>query len=125
MSRDRSYPKPQLTKFKIKQDEVDSIRQDSKDAKELKGNKFFLNYIANKKQSILELTAKQLIGDATQTTESNGVKKTVVIPSKKEYTLLAGQYRFIDEFLEDMNRAEAICSDMEEKIKSGELEVNE
>jgi hypothetical protein len=127
MARDRSYPKnlQQTKKDKITQEEIDSIRQDARDAKELLENSYLLTYFNNSKQSILELHAGQFIEDVVVTTESNGVKKSLSTPAKKEYIMLAGQYRFIQNFLGDLEQTVLICQQMEEKIKSEELEVQE
>lgn len=124
MARDRTYrPQESIKKHKMSQDEIDSIREDAKNAQFLLLNPYFRAYCENTKKSILELHATQAIYDVTETTENNGVKKSISIPAKKEYTLLAGEYRFIDRFISDLEQTVQIAKEMESKIQSEEIEV--
>lgn len=124
--RDRTLkPVTPVKKFSIKQEEIDKIREDAHHAQELLDNPFLNSYLSNTKQSILELHAKQLIYDVSETTEANGVKKTIIIPSKKEYTLLAGEYRLADRITADIEQTIQISKEMDEKLKSGELEIKD
>lgn len=126
MARDRTYnPEPAARKYTVTQEEIDAIREDGKNAKALLDNPYLKEYCNNIKKSILELHAKQAVYDRTETTETNGVKDTIIIPSKKEYTLLAGEYRFIDKLISNLEQTVKIAKDMEEKLKTEELEVKD
>lgn len=124
MSRDRTY-KPVINekKYQITQAEIDSIRDDARAATDLLKNPYFNSYCEQTKKSILELHAKQAVYDVTVTTETNGEKRSITIPSKKEYAMLAGEYRFIERLLSDSEQTVLICKEMEERLKSETLEV--
>ncbi|HYT02539.1 MAG TPA: hypothetical protein VEL70_06480 [Candidatus Acidoferrum sp.] len=126
MARDRTFVPPVSSKkFKISQDEIDGIRKDAEEAKILLKNNYLFAYFNNTKQSILDIHAQQLICDTTETTEVNGVKNSIIKPSRQEYAHLAGTYRFIEKFINDLHQIITICEDMEYKIKNEELEVEE
>lgn len=124
MARDRTYkPVVNAKKHHASQEEIDNIRQDARHAKELLVNPFLKAYCENTKRSILELHARQLIGDVAETTEQNGVKRTITVPAKKEYTLLAGEYRFVERLLADLENNVLIAQELESKLKSEEIDV--
>jgi hypothetical protein len=122
--RDRTYkPITNQKKYQITQTEIDTIRANARAAKVLQENTFFTTYCAQAKQDILDLHAKQAVYDVVVTTEANGEKRSVTIPSKKEYAMLAGEYRFIDRLFGDLEQAIFTCQEMEEKLKDETLEV--
>ena len=123
MARDRSYPKPQAKKYPITQSEIDSIRQDAKHAQDLLDNPFLKTYCQNTKQSIIDMHVKQTLYDAEESTEINGVKKTIKIPAIKEYSILAGKYRFIEQLFADLTQTVQNAKILNEKIDNEELEV--
>jgi hypothetical protein len=123
--RDRTIKPQQTTKYATTQDELDAIREDGENAQILLDNPYLKTYCNNKKHSILELHAKQAIYDRTESKVTNGITDTVIVPSEKEYTLLAGEYRFIDGLLSDLKQTVLIMQETNEKVKSEEIEVNE
>lgn len=126
MSRDRTYkPKTPTKKITTTQKEVDQVKDDARHAQSLLDNPYLKTYCNNVKHSILERHAKQDIFDSSEQSEQNGVKITTHFPAKKEYLLLAGEYRFIDRLLSDLRQTVAIGKDLDEKIKSEEIEISE
>lgn len=126
MARDRLYkPETPIKKYLVPQEEIDSIREEAKQAQYLLDNPLLRIYLQNAKNSILELNAKQLVYDAEETTETNGVKTTTKIPARREYIMLAGQYRFIEQLIRDMEQSIFLAKQTDEKIKSEEIEVKE
>lgn len=124
--RNRTFtPTTPIQKFSIKQEEIDSVREDALHARELLDNPLLQSYLSNVKHSILELHAKQLLYDASETSDTNGIKKTIIIPAKKEYTLLAGEYRLAERIITDLEQTIHISKDMDEKLKLGELEIKD
>lgn len=124
--RDRTYtPKSPKRKYRTTQDEIDSIRQDAKNAKDLLENSFLMSYLANRKNSILEIHAKQSIYDRSESTTNNGITDTVIIPAKKEYTLLAGEYRFVDKLIADLEQSLLLAKGLDEKIKNDQIDIEE
>lgn len=124
MARDRTYKSPTNTKkYQSTQEEIDQIREDAHNAKDLLDNPYLKTYLQNSQNSILQIHAAQLVNDTTETTETNGIKTAVIVPAKKEYAMLAGQYRFINQLLGDLEQTVLIGTELENKIKSEEIEV--
>lgn len=124
MARDRTFKlQPLIKKDKITQESIDETREKATHAKELLKNPYLQNYFQTAKDRILNIHAKQMLVDSTEEREQNGMKTTFRHTAKKEYTLLAGQFRFMEQFLSDLEQDIEIAKMMEEKLKSEELEV--
>lgn len=123
--RDRSYEKLKEKASRVSQDEIDSIREDARNAAEALANPFVISYFSTVKKDILDIHAKQLVYDAEEHHNlPNGVK-VIKFPSKSEYLVLAGKYRLSEQFIQDMEQAVAIGKELEERIKSETVEVVE
>jgi hypothetical protein len=124
MARDRTYkPVTNPTKYQVSQDEIDKFREDAKNAAALLNNPYLKTYFQTSKDQILEMHAKQSIYDVTEERETNGITTKMHFPAKKEYSMLAGKYRFMDEFIEDLKQAVSTGKLLDEKMKSEEIEV--
>lgn len=124
MARDRTFkPVTNTKKYYVPQSEIDEIRDDAKSAQELLDNPYLKNYCKQSQKSILTIHAKQSIYDSEESIENEGNRKTIKYPAEKEYNMLAGQYRFIDQLFIDLKSAVQLAKTLDEKIKSGEVEV--
>lgn len=126
--RNRTYTIP-YKQNTITQTQLDEIRKEYKEAKALLENTYFMMYCSNRKRSIEEIVAKQLITDVEeQVTHADGktTRKTISkFPAVDEYKYNAGAYRFIDELYNDINTIIANADDTEQKIKEGTVVVEE
>ncbi len=123
--RDRSYEKLKEKASRVSQDEIDSIRDDARNAQEALSNPFVINYFSTVKKDILDMHAKQLVYDAEEHLNLPNGKKVIKLPSKSEYLILAGKYRLAEQFIQDMEQAVSIGKDLEDRIKSETVEVVE
>lgn len=120
-------------KQKIAQDEWDQVQIDSEAANELlKHPKFaFLrNYLSNTQQSIEKTFTRQSINDAAieENTIVNGVVervKRIFLPARKEYSHLAGEYKFIERFLSDVQKFADLATEARKQRDAGVLEIVE
>jgi hypothetical protein len=127
--RDRTF-KPTLPrsfrKHRVTQDEIDRIRAEAKAAMALLTDPEFESvrtYLEQAKEDILHMHAKQSIYDVEEEYKVGDTIRRLFMPAKKEYTMLAGEYRFIERFVSDLNVKIRLAKDMEEKIQKEELEV--
>ncbi len=112
-------------KYLLSQDDIDKVREDAKKSQELLDNSYLQSYFTQAKGEILDINAKRLLQDTEESKEQDGVKKTIKFTAEKEYELLAGQFRFMDAFLNDLQQNIEIAKMLEEKLASGEVEVSE
>lgn len=123
--RNRTYEKLKEKASRVSQDEIDSIRDDARNAQEALNNPFITTYLSTVKKDILDMHAKQLVYDAEEHHNfPNGVK-VIKLPSKSEYLILAGKYRLAEQFIQDMEQAVAIGKELEDRIKAETVEVVE
>lgn len=126
------------TRFKkqkqiITQDEWDQIQLESKSAYDLLNHAkfaFLRQYLSNAQLSIEKTFARQSITDAAveENTVVNGVVERVrriFLPAKKEYSHLAGEYKFIDRFLADMQTFSTLATEAQKQRDAGVLEIAE
>src|ERR1035437_7777835 len=124
--RDRTIKPQQTTKYATTQDELDAIREDGENAQILLDNPYLKKYCNDQKHFILELYAKQLVYDRTESKIANdGTTFTKIIPSKKDSAMLAGEYRFIDNLVSHLEGLVLDMKDTNKGIKEGTLEVEE
>jgi hypothetical protein len=124
--RNRIYkPKRLFKKYTITQNKIDKIRYEAKESRKILNSKFLTSYLEAAQKDILETHALQSIYDSQEEYKMGETIRRLFFPAKKEYTMLAGEYRFIDRFVGDLKQAVSIAESMEEKLNSGELEVND
>lgn len=120
-------------KQKIAQDEWDQVQIDSEAATELLQSPKFVflrDYLSNTQRSIEKTFTRQSINDAAieENTVVNGVierVKRIFLPAKKEYSHLAGEYKFIERFLSDMEKFASLATEAKKQRDAGVLEIVE
>lgn len=121
--------KAPVTKQKIASAEWEQLKSDAEMAgKILNGEefKFLRDYFKRAKDYILEVYAKDSINDVTIAQKIDDTSsKTYIIPAKKEYTHLAGEYKFIDRLLNDLLIISNLPNQAKEDMKRGSLEIEE
>lgn len=129
MARDRSYSPNAKRFFKkpiVTQDEVDAIRAMGRAATAFLEDEKFLpirNYMLQAQQEILTMHAEQSIYDAQEEVAMGDRIKRIFFPAKKEYEMVAGEYRFVKRFLAHLDQSIKIANDLNDRIKSEEVEV--
>lgn len=120
-------------KQRITQDQWDQIQIESDAATELLQHDKFVfvrEYLSNTKKSIEQTFLRQSINDAAieENTITGGVVervKRIFLPAKKEYSHLAGEYKFIERFLADMEKFSALAKDAQKQRDAGVLDIIE
>lgn len=120
-------------KQRLTQDQWDQIQVESDAATELLQHDKFVfvrEYLSNTKKSIEQTFLRQSINDAAieENTITNGVVervKRIFLPAKKEYSHLAGEYKFIERFLADMEKFSALAKDAQKQRDAGVLDIIE
>lgn len=121
-------PKLPSDKKKITAEEWEQVKADAEAAKEiLEGPQFaFLRkYLDSAKNSILQTFATEAINDACIQTNIGDATKVVQYPAKKEYSHLAGQYKFIEQLLRDLTTISKFPEDARKLMKQNRLELEE
>lgn len=113
----------------IPAEEWEKLKDDAEAATELLTHprfKFVQDYFSNAQGSILQTFAKQSINDVCiEQSVGETTKKKLYIPAKKEYSHLAGQYKFIEQFINDMQVIISYPDEARKKMKEGVLEIAE
>lgn len=129
MARDRNlnpHTQPQTRKVQIYQSQIDAIHENAKHARELLGNPFFTQYLEQAQKDILNIHAKQLAIDISETEKkTQTISETKIYPAKKEYIMLAGEYRFMERLQADLQQLLENERVLNEKLQAEELEIVE
>ena len=115
-----------VRKSKTTQEEVDMIRSEGHAADMILNSnelKPIRDYLKTAMNDILTMYAKQSIYDVTEEYKVGDILKKMFFPAKKEYTMLAGEYRFIERLLGHLEQSSLIAKELDAKIKNEEIEV--
>lgn len=125
--RNRILKKP-IFKTRIKQGEIDQIKSVGEASKELLENPqfaFLIEYLSNSKKYILEVHAKQSLHDIEEQYTVGDRLRKLFVPASKEYTLMAGEYRFIDKLMAMLRSNVEVHAELENKIKKNLVEIQD
>lgn len=112
----------------VSQEEVDKIRIEAAGARAIMEDpkfQFLREYLKGYQEDIKEIYARQSIYDVTEEHKVGEVIRKLFFPAKKEYSMLAGEYRFIDTLVSFLKTAIEIEEKMNAKIKTEEIEVKD
>lgn len=120
-------------KQKISADNWEKMLSEAETAKEFLTDKkfeFIRKYLSASQSSILERFARESINDVTiqdtqMSQDGSGVSRTVTIPAKKEYSHLAGEFKFIERFINDLQKIVELPIQAKNDVKNGSLIVDE
>lgn len=119
----------------VKAEEWEQIERDGNAARELLEDERFAwirTYLDNHQNSIKTTFAKQSIEDVyIESRTYTEFNKQVVIdslkrifrPAKKEYSHLAGEFKFVESMLSDIVRVASLPKEIEDKAKEGIVEI--
>lgn len=110
-------------KYAATQEEIDQIIEEARQSQILLNLPYVMSYIEQAKKEILEMHARQSVYDVEEEQDVAGQKRIIKFPAVKEYQMLAGEYRFMDRFINDLQHNVELGKIVEEKLKTGEVEV--
>lgn len=117
-----------IRKQQVSQEQLEAIRVQSEAAKEILGEPrfaFLLEYLNSRQESIKEVFATHSIEDAWQELPRGNVMTKIFFPAKKEYSHLSGEYKFISQFLADLQVFAGMYEELMKKIEDKVVEVND
>lgn len=117
-----------MKKYIITQKEYDQIREQSESAQtflESATFEFIREYLRNSLSSIENSILNNTVRDVTERVTIGQTLKDFFTPKQVQVDELAGQYKFISNFMADMNIYANQIHDLDKQIEKGRVQIKE